>query len=142
MTPELADMLGVVVTGLGFITSIGNNKGVVTKNLLELKHGFERYEPFQIENIPVKLAGTIKEFNTLSPEGEDWIYPKKYKLKREHLRSLSPHGLYANCALTQAIEDSGWSEEEISHPRTGLYTASSGSASSIHYPHWAAFPFS
>ncbi len=123
----------VVVTGLGFITSIGNSKGAVTGNLRDLKHGFERYEPFQNEDIPVKLTGTIKDFDTSSNEGEDWIYPQKYKVKREFLRSLSPHGLYANCALVQAIEDAGWTEEDISHPRTGLYTASSGSARGIHY---------
>ncbi len=123
----------VVVTGLGFITSIGNNKGVVAKNLRELNHGFERYEPFQKENIPVKVIGSIKEFDTNSHHGEDWIYPPQYKLKREHLRSLSPHGLYANCAVTQALEDAGLDEEALSNPRTGLYAASSGSASSLHY---------
>ena len=37
----------VFITGLGFITSIGNDIASVTRNLRELKHGIEVYPPFQ-----------------------------------------------------------------------------------------------
>ena len=120
-------MRKVVVTGLGFVTSIGNDKDTVVDSLCNLKHGIELYPPFQKEDIPVKLAAPIKEFNTESVDSEDWSYPSQYKLRLDTLRGLSPHGLYAYCAMVQAIKDAGLSEDEISNPKTGLFTASSGS---------------
>lgn len=120
-------MAKVVVTGLGLITSIGNDQETVIDSLRNLKHGFELYEPFQKPNIPVKLAGTVKGFNTESTDPEDWTYPADYKVRREILRGLAPHGLYSYCAMIQAIKDAGLSEAEVSNEDTGLYTASAGS---------------
>lgn len=120
-------MRKVVVTGLGFVTSIGNDKATVIDSLCHMKHGVELFPPFQKEDIPVKLAAPIKGFNTESTDSEDWTYPSSYKLRLDTLRGLSPHGLYAYCAMVQAIQDAGLSENEISNPKTGLYTASSGS---------------
>ena len=54
----------VFITGLGFVTSIGNDAPTVGRNLRELRHGFELYPPFQKPDIPVKITGTIKEFTT------------------------------------------------------------------------------
>jgi len=120
-------MRKVYITGLGLITSIGNNKQEVESRLRELKHGFELYPPFQRPEIPVKVAGTIKGFDTFSTDFEDWTYPARYKIRREFLRSMAPHGLYAHCSMIQAIEDAGLAEEEVSNPRTGIYCASAGS---------------
>lgn len=122
----------VVVTGIGFITSIGNNKSSVSRNLKELRHGIELYPPFQIESSPVKVAGVVKEFNTESDDPGEWEYPGKEKIKSETLRSLAPHGLFSYCAVNQAIEDAGLSEDEVSNERTGLFSASPGSMSNIH----------
>ncbi len=120
-------MRKVVVTGLGFITSIGNDKATVIENLCELNHGIELFPPFQKDEVPVKVAAPIKEFVTESMDSEDWGYPGQYKLRLDTLRGLSPHGLYAYCAMVQAIEDAGLSVNEISNSKTGLFTASSGS---------------
>src|SRR3954471_12164373 len=125
----------VFITGLGFITSIGNDATTVIRNLRELRHGFEVYPPFQKPEIPCKIVGTIKEFNTDSPDPEDWAFPTRYKIKRELLRSMAPNGLYAHCAMLQAVEDAKLAEPDISNPETGLYAASGGSPFLTHYHH-------
>lgn len=95
----------VFITGLGFITSIGNDAVDVTRSLRELRHGFVLYPPFQKPEIPVKVAAPVREFATDSNDCEDWTFPARYSVKREVLRGLAPHGLYAWCAMQQAIED-------------------------------------
>jgi len=121
-------MARVVVTGLGLVTSIGNDQATVLDSLRNLRHGFELYPPFDQPNIPVKVMGTIKGFQVDSTDPEDWTYPERYRVRREILRGLAPHGLYAYCAMQQAIEDAGLEEEEISNEETGIYTASAGSS--------------
>ena len=61
----------VFITGLGFVTSIGNDAATVARNLRELRHGFELFPPFQKPDIPCKVAGTIKGFTTDSVDPED-----------------------------------------------------------------------
>ena len=125
----------VFVTGLGFVTSIGNDAGTVARNLRDMRHGFELYPPFQKPDIPVKVVGTIKGFTTDSTDPEDWTFPARYKIKRELLRSMAPNGLFAHCAMLQAVEDARLTEADISNPGTGLYAASGGSPYLLHYHH-------
>jgi 3-oxoacyl-[acyl-carrier-protein] synthase-1 len=40
-------MRKVYITGVGFITSIGNDAGTVSESLRELRHGMVQYPPFQ-----------------------------------------------------------------------------------------------
>lgn len=126
-------MTKVYVTGLGFISSIGNSTAEVLDSLIHLRTGIEPYPPLAPANIPIKLAGTIKGFDTQSLDSEDWTYPAEYKPSRNLLRNLSAHGLYCYCAINQAIQSSGLRKEDISNERTGLYTASIGSVSSLRY---------
>ena len=120
-------MRKVYITGLGFISSIGNDKSAVETSLRELRHGFELYPPFQQAQVPVKVMGTVKDFAVESVEPEDWTYPARYAIRRELLRSMAPHGLYAHCAMLQAVEDAGLAVGEIQSEETGLYCASAGS---------------
>ena len=120
------------ITGMGLITSIGNDHSNVVESLRSMKHGIECPSMLQGNDSPVKVAGTVKEFEVDSPDPEDWIYPQKYLVPRATLRSFSPHVLYAWCALQQAIEDANLSEEDIQDPDSGLYTSSGGSMRSIH----------
>jgi 3-oxoacyl-[acyl-carrier-protein] synthase-1 len=122
----------VVITGLGFITSIGNDKAEVLDSLKSMKSGIELFPPFADDNIPVKCAGTIKGFNTESLDPEDWEFPAGYNIRRDVLRGFSPHVLYAYCAMKQAVENAKLSEEEVSNADTGMYTASAGSTSMMH----------
>ncbi|MGA2051982.1 MAG: beta-ketoacyl-[acyl-carrier-protein] synthase family protein [Opitutales bacterium] len=123
----------VVVTGVGFISPIGNSQASVVESLRQLRHGFSFYPRFEQDNVPVRLAGLIKDFNTESVDAEDWTYPGEYKIKRETVRGFAPHVLFAYCALTQALADARLAPQEISSEDTGLFTASSGSASMLHY---------
>ncbi len=125
----------VFITGLGFVTSIGNDAATVTRHLRELRHGFEVYPPFQKPDIPVKIIGTIKDFTADSVDPEDWTFPAAYKIKRELLRTMAPNGLFAHCAMLQAIADARLEEADASNPQTGLYAASAGSPYLLHYNH-------
>jgi len=122
-----------VVTGLGFITSIGNDRAAVTASLRGLRGGLERIEFAGNPNLPVKVAGTVKDFTVESPSWRDWRYPARYTLPRETLRSLAPHGVYALCATEQAIADAGLTSEALRDGATGLYCASAGSAFLLHH---------
>ena len=117
---------------MGLITSIGNDRETVTRNLLELRHGIENPPELQVDSSPVKVAGTVKGFEVDSTDPEDWVYPEQYRVPRATLRSFSPHVLYAWCALSQAIEDAGLSQDDLHDPDAGLYTSSGGSMRSIH----------
>jgi len=117
----------VFITGLGFITSIGNDAARVTRSLRELRHGFELYAPFQDPAIPVKVAAPVREFVMDSTDCEDWTFPAPYTIKREVLRGMAPHGVYAWCAMLQAIADAKLSDADVSNSQTGLYAASGGS---------------
>jgi len=117
----------VFITGLGFITSIGNDATTVGDSLRALRHGLVRYAPFDHPNVPVKVAAPIRDFQTESGDCEDWTMPARYRVRREVLRSLGPGSLYAHCALVQAIEDARLTAADISNDGTGLYAASAGS---------------
>lgn len=123
----------VVVTGAGFITSIGNNESEVLDSLRTLKHGIVLYPPFEPTNVPINVAAPVKGFQTDSPDPEDWSYPDSYRVRRDTLRSMPPHGLYAYCAMKQAIESANLSEDEVSNEDTGIFTASAGSAQLFHH---------
>ncbi len=120
-------MRKVYITGVGFITSIGNDLATVTESLRELRHGMVLYPPFQKPDIPVKVAAPIKDFQTDTTDAEDWKFPARYSIRRELLRGMAPHGVYAYCAMLQALEDAKLTETDYSNNDTGLYAASGGS---------------
>lgn len=120
-------MRKVYITGVGFITSIGNDAASVSESLRELRHGMVLYPPFQKPDVPVKVAAPIRDFQTDTTDQEDWVFPARYRIKRELLRGMAPHGVYSFCAMQQAIEDAKLDESDISNAGTGLYAASAGS---------------
>ncbi len=118
----------VVVTGLGFITSIGNDRAQVLANLQAGRTGIEYYPELERPGVPVRLAGTVKEFSFPELRPDEWTYPAQYKIRREHLRSMAPNAVYAFCAMEQAIADAQLPPDLVSNPRTGAMCASNGSA--------------
>ena len=120
-------MRKVYITGVGFITSIGNDSIAVSESLRELRHGMIQYPPFQKPDVPVKVAAPIRDFTTDTTDAEDWIFPARYSIRRETLRGMAPHGVYAYCAMQQAVEDAKLTEADWSNRDTGLYAASAGS---------------
>jgi 3-oxoacyl-(acyl-carrier-protein) synthase len=122
-----------VITGLGFITCIGNDRAAVTASLRTLRPGLAPVTFLDNPDLPVKVAGTIRDFAVESPSWRDWRYPASYQFPREALRSVSPHGLYALCAVEQALADAGLKAEDLTDGGTGLYCASAGSAFLLHH---------
>jgi 3-oxoacyl-[acyl-carrier-protein] synthase I len=117
----------VYITGLGFITSIGNDRETVLKHLRESRHGIVAYAPFAGPEVPVKVAAPVRDFDTESVDQEDWVIPQTYRIRREVLRGMGPNALYGYCAMQQAVADAGLTEADISNEDTGLYAASAGS---------------
>ena len=118
----------VAVTGLGFITSIGNNREEVLRNLREGRSGIQYFPELERPGNPVRLAGLVKDFEFPELRSDEWIYPEGYKIPREHLRSMAPNVVYAYCAMKQAIAEARLPDELVSNPRTGAMCASNGSA--------------
>lgn len=126
-------MRKVYITGIGLVTSIGNDAATVSQSLRELRHGFEVYPPFQKPEVPIKVVGTIKGYDTDSYDCEDWVYPSRFSIKREILRGMAPHGLYTYCSMLDAVADARLTAEEVSNDDTGLYAASGGSPHLLGY---------
>ena len=109
-------MKRVVITGLGIISSIGNNKEEVLASLKEGKSGITFVPEFQEVGMRSQVAGTIK----LNPA--ELIDRKVY-------RFMGDAAAYAYLAMKEAIEDSGLAEDQVSNDRTGLVIgAGTGSA--------------
>ncbi len=118
----------VVITGVGFITSIGNDRATVVDSLKQLRSGIERWDFLPGTALPVKVVGTVKGFDTSTVQWAGWRWPDGYAFAKEALRGMPPHGLYALCAAEQAISDARLTRAEISGDDTGLFCASAGSA--------------
>ncbi len=111
-------MRRVVVTGLGIVSSIGNNANEVLASLREAKSGVI-FAPEYAERgfrCQVHAAPQI-EWEPL--------------VDRRAARFLAPGTAYAHIAMEQAIADSGLSEAEISHERTGLIVGSGGPSTRV-----------
>lgn len=117
----------LVVTGLGFITCIGNSGARVSESLRELKSGLRPHAFLGNEQLPVRLVGKPDAFQVDGANWRKWEVPEGYSLEQGLKRSLSPHGLYAFCAVEQALADAGVGKDELGGGDTGLYCASAGS---------------
>ncbi|MFD2740861.1 beta-ketoacyl-ACP synthase I [Sulfitobacter aestuarii] len=110
-------MRRVVVTGLGIVSSIGNNAEEVLASLKAGKSGIEA-SPEMIEHgFRSQIAGTLK------------IDPSEHIDKRT-LRFMGPGAAYAYIAMDQAIADAGLDADQVSNPRTGLVAGSGGPSTS------------
>jgi len=122
------------VTGVGLITPVGNDRASVEASLRCGNHGIAPVEFLGNPDLPVKVAGTIKGFAVDSPNWRDWAWPAGAAFPKEVLRGLAPHGLYALCAVEQALAAAGLAPGDVAEdPGTGLYCASAGSAMLLHH---------
>lgn len=123
----------VVVTGLGFVSSIGNKRATVTESLRGLRHGFARHSFFGGGQEVISVFGTIDDFEFPSQNYLTWKYPEEYQIPRDVRRSLCPHGVYVLCAVTQALKEAGLDVESVGKGRCGLHCASAGSPFMLHH---------
>ncbi|CUH50130.1 beta-ketoacyl-ACP synthase I [Ruegeria atlantica] len=110
-------MRRVVVTGLGVVSSIGNNAQEVMASLKAGKSGIEANEQMVEHGFRSQIAGTLK------------IDPAEHVDKRT-LRFMGPGAAYAHIAMNQAIADAGLTEDQVVNPRTGLVAGSGGPSTS------------
>ncbi len=117
----------IVITGLGFVTSIGNSRAEVLDSLRHGRSGIEVLAELPDVKGGPRLAGTIKNFSFPNLRFDDWTFPPEYSIERNDLRSMSPHVVFAWCAMQQAIADARLAPDRISNSRTGAACASGGS---------------
>lgn len=106
----------VVVTGTGVISPVGNNIESFWNNLIEGYCGIEEITEFPTEDLPVKIAGTVKDFN-----------PSDYEIEASFARKQDKFTLYAVAAAWQAVKESGLvasDEGNIDPSRYGVYVGS------------------
>lgn len=108
-------MRRAVVTGLGIVSSIGNNQVEVLESLREGRSGITRSESFAEMGLRCQVWGDLK-INVTE------------HIDRKALRFMGDAAAYAYIALEQAIADAGLTAAEVSNERTGLVVGSGGAS--------------
>jgi 3-oxoacyl-[acyl-carrier-protein] synthase-1 len=110
-------MRRVVVTGLGIVSSIGNNVEEVLASLQAGTSGIVASPEMVEHGFRSQIAGTLKL------DVADHV-------DKRTLRFMGPAAAYAHIAMSQAIADAGLTEAEIVNERTGLVAGSGGPSTS------------
>lgn len=110
-------MRRVVVTGLGIVSSIGNNADEVLASLKAGKSGITANEDMKEYGFRSQVAGAVK-------------LDVKELVDKRVLRFMGPGAAYGYLAMQQAIADAGLTEAEVVNPRTGLIAGSGGPSTS------------
>ena len=104
----------VVITGMGVISPIGNDVKTFWENLKAGKCGISRLEGFEEYNLPIHVAGRVKDFD-----------PLNYGLSVAEKRRNDLYSQFAMAAATEAMASSGLvSRENIAAERFGVYIGS------------------
>ena len=106
-------MRRVVVTGIGIVSSIGNNQNEVLSSLKAGTSGINYREDFEEAGLKSKVAGSID-------------LDLSEHIDRKLKRFMSDGIGFNYLAMQEAVEDSGLTEEEVSDFRTGLIMGNGG----------------
>lgn len=106
-------MRRVVVTGMGIVSSIGNNTQEVLASLREARSGISRADKYAELGFRCQVHGAP----TLNSEEA---------VDRRAMRFLGGGAAWNHVAMEQAIRDAGLEEGEVSHERTGIIMGSGG----------------
>ena len=109
-------MRRAVITGIGIVSSLGNNAAEVLASLKAGKSGITYSEQFEQQNLRSRVWGNIKL------DVADLI-------DRKVMRFMGDAAAYAYLSMQQAIADAKLTEEMVSNPRTGLVAGSGGASS-------------
>ncbi|MGR5266053.1 beta-ketoacyl-ACP synthase I [Photobacterium damselae] len=109
-------MKRAVITGMGIISSIGNNVEEVLESLKAGKSGINFSEQFAEMKLRSQVWGDLK------------INPAEH-IDRKQMRFMGNAAAYAFLSMEQAIADSGLTEDQVSNERTGLVAGSGGASS-------------
>ncbi len=106
-------MRRVVVTGMGIVSSIGNNTQEVLASLREAKSGITRAE----DQVKLGFRCQVQGAPTLDPAGI---------VDRRAMRFHGGGTAWNHVAMDQAIRDAGLEDKDISHEKTGIIMGSGG----------------
>ena len=106
-------MRRVVITGLGIVSSIGNNAEEVTQSLKTGRSGIVAAPDYAELGFRSQVKGAVK-------------MDVSEHVDRKQLRFMGEGAAYAVLAMEQAVADSGLEESDVSNPRTGLIAGSGG----------------
>ncbi len=115
----------VVVTGTGVVTPVGNNVGTFWKNLLDGVCGIDFITEFPTDELPVKIAGEVKDFN-----------PADYGIEPAFARKQDKFSVFAVAAAWQAMQEAGLNAGEggnIDPFRLGVYVGSGIGGFAVQY---------
>ena len=106
----------VVITGMGVISPVGNDVNTYWNNLLDGVCGIDYIKSIPTEDLPVKIAGEVKDFN-----------PADYEIETPFARKQDKFTVYAVAAAWQAVKQAGLDSGEhgnIDPFRYGVYVGS------------------
>ncbi|MBC7006699.1 beta-ketoacyl-ACP synthase I [Photobacterium sp. BZF1] len=109
-------MKRAVITGMGIVSSIGNNVKEVLESLKTGKSGINFSEQFAEMKLRSNVWGDLK------------MTPSEH-IDRKKMRFMGDAAAFAYLSMEQAIEDAGLTEDQVSNDRTGLVAGSGGASS-------------
>ncbi len=108
-------MRRVVVTGMGIVSSLGENKEAVLESLKAMRSGITFNEEYKDFGFRSQLSGEID-------------IDVSQHIDRKILRFMGAGAAYAYIACQEAIADANLPEELVSNPRTGLVVGTGGAS--------------
>jgi 3-oxoacyl-[acyl-carrier-protein] synthase-1 len=109
-------MRRVVVTGMGIVCSIGNNKAEVVDSLKEGRSGITFQPEYAAQGLRSHVAGSVKNLDV------------EALIDRKLMRFMAKGHAYAWIAMQEAIADAGLPEDQVSNLRTGLIVGAGGAS--------------
>ncbi len=109
-------MRRVVVTGMGLVSCLGNDKESVAESLREGKSGISFNEDFKEIGLRSHVSGAVD-------------IDLREHIDRKVLRFMGDAAAYAYVSMQKAIDDAGLGEDQVSNVRTGLIAGSGGASS-------------
>jgi 3-oxoacyl-[acyl-carrier-protein] synthase I len=109
-------MRRVVVTGLGIVSSLGNNKAEVKDSLYHGRSGITFQQEYADRGLRSHVAGSVKNLDI------------EALIDRKLLRFMAKGHAYAWLAMQEAIADANLPEEMVSNVRTGLIVGAGGAS--------------
>ena len=109
-------MRRAVITGLGAVSCIGNDKNEILESLKHGRSGIVANETFREMGLRSQVSGSCNiDF--------------KDHIDRKALRFMGGAAAFAYIAMQQAIDDAGLEDSDVSNVRTGLIAGSGGASS-------------
>jgi 3-oxoacyl-[acyl-carrier-protein] synthase I len=109
-------MRRVVVTGMGIVSSLGNNKAEVLESLRQGRSGITYQPEYAERGLRSQVAGSVRNLDI------------EALIDRKLLRFMANGHAYAWIAMQEAIADAGLPEELVSNLRTGLIVGQGGAS--------------